>query len=688
MVDSTEDLEALRHDVQGLLASTDFVPRCDSWMRGVDRGLTRAIGERGWIGMSWAAEHGGGGRSNLARLVVSEELLRAGAPVAAHWTADRQTGPSVIAHGSPALRDELLPAIRRGEITIGLGISETEAGSDLAAVRTKAVKVDGGWSITGSKIWTTSAHLATHLYVLARTGEGSTRHEGLSEFLIDADTPGVTIRPIHDLIGEHHFNEMVFDGAFAPDDRVLGTIGNGWAQITEQLAFERGGIDRYLSTYPLLAAAVRAARRSPDRAATEQLGALAARLVTLRRLGIEVAAGLDAGRPSPVLAAELKLLGTLFEKDVVETARYVLDVCGSDAADLELLADGITSVPGGSIRGGSTEIMRTVISRQETKGGSATVFSPDLRGVIDDVLAHPVDSAPDPERTWQTVAGLGWPLVGVDEEKGGEGGELADAVELAVGAGRHATPVPLWQTGLAAWTLAEAGLPIDSVRAGATVVVSTETVAPQVPWGTGVTVVVVPGDESCRVAVLEAVSATDVTLAGEPVADVDVSARVVIVEGQAPAALAAAVTAREAVLRSAAILGAIERACALTVEHVSSRHQFGKPLVALQVVAHTVADLALERRKVGAAVAESVDRPEVAAVARAVAARSAGVVATAAHQLHGAMGITREHPLHLSTRRLWAWRDAAGSQRAWEQRLGEIVLGGDRDDALWSLATG
>ncbi|MDO3395405.1 acyl-CoA dehydrogenase family protein [Nocardioides sp. SOB44] len=358
-------LDELRGEVRAFLAGQTFTPRCDPWVRGFDPGFSRAVGERGWIGMTWPTERGGGGSSNVERWVVAEELLRAGAPVAGHWTADRQTGPSLLRFGTPALQAELLPAIRRGEVVVGLGISESEAGSDLAALRTGAKRVDGGWEISGTKIWSSSAHHATHVYVLARTDSSGSRHDGMTEFLIDAGAAGLEVRPILDLTGEHHFNEMHFDRVFAPDARVLGEVGAGWKQITDQLAFERGGPDRYLSTYPLVRAMLRRLRRAPDRAATERLGALTARLVGLRRLGLELAHELDSGRAPSQKGARLKLLGTLFEQDVVETARYVLDVCGAEPEDLALLHDAIQVAPGATIRGGTSEIMRTVVARAE-----------------------------------------------------------------------------------------------------------------------------------------------------------------------------------------------------------------------------------------------------------------------------------------------------------------------------------
>lgn len=335
-------------------------------MRGFDPNFSRTIGERGWIGMSWPTSHGGGGRSNVERLVVTEELLRAGAPVSAHWTADRQIGPSIIRLGSSELQREFLPKIRRAEAVFCVGLSEPDAGSDLAALRTSARPVDGGWEITGNKAWTTSAHLSTHAYVLARTSKEERKQAGLTEFIVDMDTPGITVRPIIDLSGEHHFNEVFFDGVFVPDGRVLGVVGNGWSQATDHLAFERGGVERFLSTYPVLVAMIAAARSAKDRASTERIGALAARLVVLRRLAFDLAGALDSDQAPALLAATLKLLGTQFEADVVAEARYVFDVCGTDDLGRDLLLEASAVVPTVSLRGGASEIMRTVIARAES----------------------------------------------------------------------------------------------------------------------------------------------------------------------------------------------------------------------------------------------------------------------------------------------------------------------------------
>jgi alkylation response protein AidB-like acyl-CoA dehydrogenase len=342
-----------------------FVPRCDAWSRHADPAFSAALGERGLIGLTWPAPYGPGA-SYVARLAVTEELLRAGAPVAAHWIGDRQIAPSLLRHGSPALQEEFLPAIRACTARFCLGMSEPEAGSDLAAVATRAVRCDGGWRLTGRKIWTTGAHWSTHIYVLARTtprDQVARRQDGLSEFLVDLDAGGVTVRPILDLAGQHHFNEVTFDEVLVPADRLLGVSDQGWAQVTAQLAFERGGPERVLSTYPLLARAMAAPAVAENPALVGQLGRLLARLTVLRRLCVDLAVAMDGGAAPTVAAATCKYLGTAFEHDVIAFGRAAV-VAGAEelraAVDAAQLA-----APGFGIRGGAAEVLLSIITKQE-----------------------------------------------------------------------------------------------------------------------------------------------------------------------------------------------------------------------------------------------------------------------------------------------------------------------------------
>jgi acyl-CoA dehydrogenase len=339
------------------------------------------------------------------------------------------------------------------------------------------------------------------------------------------------------------------------------------------------------------------------------------------------------------------------------------------------------------------------------------VFSSDLRAVVDDVLGG--RAADDSDELWSLVHELGWPGVGTPEDQGGAGGDLADAAELAAGIGRHAAPIPLMETALAGWALAGAGAgawtEIGDARAA---VVRAEAVsaeadgagvrlcgaAPRVRWPEGLerAVLVLRDDTFTRLAVADAAALLAEplpSLADDPVVTLRLDG-VRLPAGSvvtAPAGLAEQVRVRGDVLAAAALVGAMERACALAGEHVMSRHQFGQPLAKLQAVRHLIADAAVERDIAAAAVAVAIERPGAATAhaARATAGRAAGAVATAAHQVHGAMGITREHVLHTVTRRLWSWRDEGGTQREHEQRLGELVLAADGSDVeLWAVVTG
>ena len=258
--EETGELRArVREFIAGELAAGRFTPACDSWHAGWDEDFSRRLGARGWLGMTIPVAYGGQGRSALARYVVTEELLAAGAPVAAHWVADRQTAPALLRYGTERQKERYLPGIARGECYVALGLSEPDAGSDLAGVRTRAAKVPGGWELTGTKVWTTGGHHAHVITVLARSGppDGRNRRAGLSQFIVNLPDPSVRVRPIRLLSGEHHFNEVVLDGVFIPDDMVLGEPGEGWRQVTAELAFERSGPERFLSTFPLLDCLVR-----------------------------------------------------------------------------------------------------------------------------------------------------------------------------------------------------------------------------------------------------------------------------------------------------------------------------------------------------------------------------------------------------------------------------------------------
>ena len=349
--------------------------------------FSRKLAERGWVGMAISSQYGGHDRGPVDRFIVSEELLAAGAPAAAHWVADRQTAPALLAFGTEFQKQHFLPRIARGECYFSIGMSEPDAGSDLASVRTTGTKVEGGWSISGTKIWTSWAHRNHFFMVLCRTSPlDGDRHDGLSQFIIDLSAPGVTVNAILSLDGSQHFNEVVLDGVFVPDDMVLGEIGMGWQQVTSELTHERSGPERFLSPWPLLGSylqeAVADAGATSDplgfagaergsSLAAEKIGGLVARYWVLHHLSFSVARALQKGSAPAVEAAIVKDLGTSFEQEVVATLQGLVedDPDPTSSSPFEsLLAEAILVAPSFTIRGGTTEILRSVIARDLGRG--------------------------------------------------------------------------------------------------------------------------------------------------------------------------------------------------------------------------------------------------------------------------------------------------------------------------------
>jgi len=363
------EAEAIRAEVRGFLADAlaDVPPtrRAESWM-GFDARFSRRLGERGWIGMALPKRYGGADASAFSRYVVIEELLAAGAPVSAHWFADRQSGPQILHYGSDAQKDFHLPAICRGEQFFCIGMSEPNSGSDLASIKSSARRAGDKWIVNGQKVWTTNAHRSHYMIALLRTDPDSRRNEGLSQFIVDLSLPGITIRPIKDLTGASHFNEVFFDDVALDAGALVGTEGQGWAQVTAELAFERSGPERFLSSITLLQSLVGAIGTDPDALQARDIGRLTARLVTLRQMSLAVTAQLAAGRNPAWEASVVKELGTTFEQDIPELAEALLDVAPATRGGGEharVLAYLMQEAPSFSLRGGTREILRGIIAR-------------------------------------------------------------------------------------------------------------------------------------------------------------------------------------------------------------------------------------------------------------------------------------------------------------------------------------
>lgn len=708
----------VRHFLEREYTTHSFVPSCDAWMTGYSPDFSRRMAERGWIGMTWPRAYGGSEHSALERFVVTEELLAAGAPVAAHWIADRQTGPLLLHYGSEYQRSRFLPVIARGECYFSIGMSEPDSGSDLASIRTAAVQVDGGWTLNGRKVWMSLAHHSHYSIVLCRTSPRTAdRHAGLSQLIVDLASPGVSIHPIRLLNGDPHFNEVVFDDVFVPGEMLVGQVGSGWSQVISELAFERSGPERFLSTFPLLVEAVRSLGDCGEEPQVATLARLFARLWPLRRLSISVAGAIQRGDAPVAEAALVKEVGTRLEGEIAESVRILVPSRRRSASFNRLLSQALLAAPGFTLRGGTSEILRGIIAKSQGSGRTRPgdpeqdLLERTVTQVFrDGCTSEPVGYCEDawaPE-LWRDLEAIGVTRLGIPEEAGGSGGTIRDVALVLSASGRFAAPVPLAETILAGWVLARAGLPLpegpltvaNPVHRAELVRVSRgwriRVEASRVPWARMAASLVLPidSDGSPVIVVVDQGLCRIVpgrNLAGEPRDEVTVEGVLAdeAVIGIGSKAGIDVISVRAVLGRTLLMGGALERLLELSVSYAEHREQFGRPIARFQAIQHQIAHLAGE---VAAACAANENAVEASfdaedflrevAVAKIRAGEAAGTAAAIAHQIHGAVGMTADHPLHQVTRRLWSWRDEDGDEAVWSQRLGRMIV--DRGaDRLW-----
>ena len=368
-----QQCQALRADVRAFLAEEisagTFDPHHPGHGDSYSRDFSSRVGAKGWIGMTWPKRYGGHERSQLERYVVTEEFRVANAPANFHFVADRQSGPILLKYAPEHIKKDILPRICRGELCFAIGMSEPGSGSDLFAAKTKATKTDGGWRINGSKIWTTSAQIADYMLALFRTSPSTkeNRRHGLTQFLMNMKTPGITVNPVYQMTGKPSFNEVVFADAFVPDDHVMGEIDGAWKQATSELAYERSGPERFLDTFYVLPELISALGPDPDLRGAEGLGRLVAQLHTLRRMSLSVAGMLQAGKEPVVEGSIVKDLGTVWEQKlparVRELAAFLKPELLNHTALEDQLAYATVIAPKLTIQGGTTEILRGIIAR-------------------------------------------------------------------------------------------------------------------------------------------------------------------------------------------------------------------------------------------------------------------------------------------------------------------------------------
>ena len=365
-------LNALRDEVRDFLrqelVSYPPVHLSNSW-NAFDPEFSAKLGARGWLGMTLPKAYGGHGRTAFERYVVVEECLAAGAPTGFHWVADRQSGPLIARYGTEAQKHEIIPKITAGLACIATGMSEPNSGSDLASLRTRAERTADGWVVNGTKIWTSNAQHAHYMIALFRTDSSSdSKHAGLSQFLIDmSKAQGITPRPITDLTGRQHFNEVSFENALLPADALVGEEGRGWKQVTEELAFERSGPERYLSCMVLLTKLIDVIKEDASPAIMARIGSQIAWVVTLRNMSLSIAGLLNEGKDPALAASIVKDLGCQFEQGLPGLAQEICALeptLADHGLDYQQVLGNLTQLaPSVSLRGGTPEIMRGIIAK-------------------------------------------------------------------------------------------------------------------------------------------------------------------------------------------------------------------------------------------------------------------------------------------------------------------------------------
>jgi len=376
----TEEQEKFRLEVrdflEGEIKQGLWEPVCDCWIMGYDPEFSKRVGAKGWIGLTWPKEHGGQGRSHTDRLVLTEEMLRYGAPAACHWFADRQVGGSLLAYGTDEQKSEILPKIIKGEVYVGLGMSEPEAGSDLASLQTRAVEDGDYYVIDGQKVWTSGGSHINWLYMIARTDPEAPKARGISEFFFPADLPGVTINPIIDITGDAHFNEVFFDGVRVHKSCLMGEKNKGFYQILHQLDFERSGMERLMGNYVLFNAILKYVKEtekdgnplSKDPIIRNKLAQLRVEFEIGRLLIYRVALVMEEGRAPNVEAAMAKTYATQFEQRLASAAIEILGLYGQLHTESKWAPIGglayysYLSSKGYSLQAGTTEILKNVLA--------------------------------------------------------------------------------------------------------------------------------------------------------------------------------------------------------------------------------------------------------------------------------------------------------------------------------------
>ena len=327
-----------------------------TWMNGYSKEFSKELAALGWIGMVWPVEHGGGGRPPIDRLIVGEEMIKAGAPIAASWFGDRQMGPALIQYGTQEQRDRFLPGILAGETTWCIGMSEPNAGSDLASLKTFARDDGDEWVINGQKIWTSFGADADYCYLICRTSSDGPPHAGISEIIVPMDTPGIEVRQITDMTTNRHFCEVFYTDVRVPKENLVGAEGAAFKQTMRQLEHERGGIDRLVSNRALFDLA-RSRANTTDRRIRQEIaeietGYRIGRILVIREVLKQAPTGFSAATKCFCTELEWRI------------AQFVSRVLGADAMLWNDVTQGLAYAPAYTIMGGTSNVMRNILAER------------------------------------------------------------------------------------------------------------------------------------------------------------------------------------------------------------------------------------------------------------------------------------------------------------------------------------
>jgi alkylation response protein AidB-like acyl-CoA dehydrogenase len=364
--------DRFRQEVQDFLATElpKLPARDDGESASHSRPFSKLLAARGWIGLAWPKEYGGQELGHIERTIVTEEMVTHRAPTGYHFIGERQMGPSLMRQGTEEQKRDFLPKIVNADVSFCIGMSEPGAGSDLAGVQTRAVRDGDEYVVNGQKIWTSGAHLSDWVWLVCRTDPDAPKHRGISILLVDLKSPGITIRPLINMGGQHGFNEVFYDNVRVPVKNLVGEENRGWYVVAENLDYERSGIERIAGTGGLFRDLLAHLRASGDRASTAVRHALADRAIEYevgRMLAYRVAWLLSAGRVPNYEASMSKAYGSEWTQRVARTGMSLVASAGlmgtpEERALRAKIEQAYLSTVSATIAGGTSEIQRNIIA--------------------------------------------------------------------------------------------------------------------------------------------------------------------------------------------------------------------------------------------------------------------------------------------------------------------------------------